>query len=64
MDTYATNSNPIRIYTFINVNPTASVSAHPPPSSPHIIEDFDDEVEKTKMMPILGCIFLFQEYHF
>ena len=45
MDTYATDSNPIRIHTVINVNSTASVSARPPVSTPHLIEDVDDEDE-------------------
>ena len=45
MDTYATDSNPIRIHTIVNVNSTASVSARPPVSTPHLIEDVDDEDE-------------------
>ena len=43
MDTYATNSNPIRIHTVVNNNPTASTSACPSVSLPHLIEDVDDE---------------------
>ena len=43
MDTYATDSNPIRIHTVVNVNPTASVSARPSLASPHLIEDVDDD---------------------
>ena len=43
MDTYATDSNPIRIHTVVNANPTTSTSARPSVSPPHLIEDVDDE---------------------
>ena len=42
MDTYATDSNPIRIHTIVKVNPTTSSSASPSVSSPHLIEDVDN----------------------
>ena len=43
MDTYATDSTPIRIHTVVNANPTTSTSARPSVSPPHLIEDVDDE---------------------
>ena len=43
MDTYATDSNPIRIHTVVNADPTTSPSTRPSVSPPHLIEDVDDE---------------------